>query len=109
MSRFSKLALAALTLGMGVFVAGCQSDAAAQAPASHEMASNAAQCDKCQVTWVKEASHVGGKQGAIVQYNWTKRDACPDCKGAVANFFDTGKLEHACKACGGNMAACEGH
>jgi len=108
MLRFSKLAVVALTLGAGFFVAGCQTTGA-QTPASHAMASTAAQCDKCQVTWVKEPSTAGGKQGAIAQFNWVKRDACPDCKGAVATFFETGKLAHSCKACGGNMAACDAH
>ena len=108
MLRFSKLAVAALTLGAGFFVAGCQTGGA-QTPASHEMASNAMQCDKCQIAYVKTPSTAGGKQGAITQYNFVRHDACPDCKGAVATFFDTGKLEHSCKACGGNMAACEGH
>ena len=32
---------------------------------------------------------------------------CPDCKGAVQNFFATGNLKHECSACGGNMKACE--
>ena len=71
------------------------------------MASNAVQCDKCQITYVKTPA--GSRDTPVMQYNWVKRDACPDCKDAVTSFFNTGKLEHTCKSCGGNMAACEGH
>ena len=60
------------------------------------------------MTWVKERQG-GGKPGGVVQYNWAKHDACPDCKNAVSNFFATGNLKHDCKAYGGNLAACEGH
>ena len=66
-------------------------------------------CTKCEVTWVKLPSTAGGKQGAVTQYSWSKRDACPDCKDAVSNFFATGKLAHACKTCGDSMKICDTH
>lgn len=34
---------------------------------------------------------------------------CPDCENAVAHFFKTGKLEHACSTCGGEFVHCTAH
>lgn len=101
-----KTGLLGLSLGAGLLLVGCQSGGA-QAPASHEMASNAVQCDKCQVTWVKVPTDNG--KGRIVGYTSRKQMECPDCKDAVSNFFATGQLKHTCSACGGNMAPCEAH
>jgi hypothetical protein len=106
-SRFSKLALAALTLGTGFIVAGCQSENANDMT-SHEMGSKAAHCDKCETTWV-QTSAPSAKGSPILAYTANKHMVCPDCKDAVSNFFATGNLKHECKTCGGNMAACEGH
>lgn len=103
-----KSGLVGLTLGTGLLLVGCQSGGA-PAPASHEMASNAVQCDKCQVTWVKYPITGGGKGQQIIGYGTRKQMECPDCRSAVSNFFATGNLKHDCKACGGNMAVCEAH
>jgi len=105
MSGLKKLFVGTFVVGGTLLVAGCQE----QAPPSHTMAATAARCDKCNVTWVQEPNTAGGKQGAVTTYNWAKKDACPDCKNAVDTFFATGNLQHSCKACGGNMTACEGH
>lgn len=102
--RHSVLKIGAIGLALTavpLFV-GCQT-----APATHTMASEAVQCDTCKVTWVKVPQH-RGKSG-IVSYSSIKKMECPDCRNAVQNFFETGKFEHACKACGGNMARCEAH
>ena len=101
-----KQSLLGLSLGTVLLLAGCQSGGSAQAPASHEMASNAVQCDKCQVTWV-QTPITSGKGGAVTGFQPRKQMVCPDCKDAVSNFFATGNLKHDCKACGGNMAICE--
>jgi len=97
-----------LTLGAGLLLVGCQSDGSqTQASPSHEMASSAVACDKCQTTWVKMP--IENQKGRLVAYSSRKEMACPDCKDAVSNFFATGKLEHTCKTCGGNMTICEAH
>lgn len=102
-----KIGLLGLSLGAGLLLVGCQSGGA-KAPASHEMASDAAQCDKCKVTWVKvPITPGGGKSDRIIGYTSRKQMVCPDCKDAVSNFFATGNLKHDCKACGGNMTICE--
>ena len=106
MFRFWKLALAGVTMGAGLLVAGCQEKAAPAEAAG--VAPDAVRCDKCQVVWVKTAQPVS-KGSPIVAYRETKTMECPDCRGAVTNFFTTGRLEHTCKACGGNMAICEAH
>lgn len=115
MFRFTRMTLAALTLGTGLILAGCQSDgkpspnAIAGTPSTEGIA-----CDECEVTWVKTPNvgntSPGGKGSmGITGYSSRKRMACPDCKRAVANMFATGKFEHTCTACGGNMTGCAVH
>ena len=73
-------------------------------------AEQAVTCPKCETTWVKETQAVGsaGRSNTYVIRN-TKKTTCPDCETAVANFFATGKLAHACKSCGVEMKACKTH
>lgn len=106
MFSFLKNGLFGLTLGTGLLLVGCQSGGA-EAPPSHEMAANAVQCDKCQMTWVRSPIDAG--KGHIVGYTSHKQMECPDCKDAVSNSFATGNLKHECKACAGNMAICDAH
>jgi uncharacterized UBP type Zn finger protein len=63
-------------------------------------------CDTCKVTYVKMPIT---QKGRIIGYSTRKEMECPMCKDAVTNFFQTGKLEHTCTACGGNMSICEAH
>ena|ERR1035437_3182805 len=97
-----KIGVVGLGLVGGVLLVGCQT-----APATHAMASDAVQCDMCKVTWVKVPHHTG--RSGIVGYSSFKQMECPDCRNMVMNFFETGKLEHTCKACGGNMTICQSH
>lgn len=113
MFRFSKMALAGLALGAGLVLAGCQSGGK---PSPNAMtgtpSTQAIACDKCKVTWVKvpNTPSPGGKGSmGITGYTTRKQMVCPDCKGAVENLFATGKFEHTCSACGGNMSGCAVH
>lgn len=101
----SQLKIGTLCLGLGTLLAlvGCQSN---NSP-THAMSNTAARCDACKTTWVPMFTTDGYTP---VGYRETEeRMECPDCKGAVSNFFATGNLEHHCKACGGNMTPCKGH
>ncbi len=73
-------------------------------------AEQAVTCPKCETTWVKEQQLVGspGRSNTYVVRSRQKM-TCPDCKSAAANFFATGKLQHACPSCGTDMKACEKH
>ena len=104
----SSLKIGMLGLGLSALLAlaGCQSSGQAAAAPSHEMEPMAARCDGCKVTIVKTKVYNGRNS---FTFRDTSKMECPDCKDAVENFFATGKLQHACKACGGNMVACEGH
>jgi hypothetical protein len=106
MFRFSKLSLAALTVGAGLLVAGCAAD---NKPPQSTLApsTQGVTCTKCQVTWVKVPTDNG--KGRIVGYTSRKEMVCPDCKDAVTNFFTTGKFQHTCKTCGDSMEICEAH
>ncbi len=112
MFRFTKIAVAALTLGTGLVLGGCQSnkpspDAMTGTPSSEGIA-----CDKCKTTWTKVPTMASGPRGrgyAITGYSDRKQMVCPECKSMVENMFATGKLEHTCTACGGNMAGCAVH
>src|SRR5215203_3840211 len=106
LKRFS---LAAVVLGAGLFAAGCQANGAAPAN-STVAATQAANCSKCQVTWVKQpVTAGGGKDWRVLGYTSRKSHECPDCRSAAGNFFTTGKLEHTCKTCGDALEACEAH
>lgn len=105
MFGLSKLALASLALGMGLFTVGCASNTPPQS--SLAPSTQGVTCTKCQVTWVK-VPRTNGK-GRIIGYTSRKEDICPDCMDAVTAFFNTGKLQHTCKTCGGTMEICEAH
>lgn len=111
MLRFTKTILAGLTVGAGLILAGCQSDGKPSPNAMRGTPStDGIACDKCKVTWVKvPITPGGGKDNRIIGYTSRKQMVCPDCNSAVANMFATGKFEHTCKACGGNMRACAVH
>lgn len=64
----------------------------------------AASCPKCETTWVTRPDTVG----KVTVYRTEKKMKCEDCTSAVANFFKTGKLAHACKTCG-DINACKVH
>lgn len=104
----SQLKMGMLGLGLSAVLAlaGCQSGGAASAAPSHEMAADAVHCDGCKTITVRTPVYNGK---TMKTYRESERMQCPDCKDAIENFFSTGKLEHHCKACGGNMVACEGH
>ena len=92
-------------LGLAVLLSGCTADGSN--PQAKESAAPAVACSKCEVTWVKVPTY--GNKAAATAYTTQKSHVCPDCKGAVDNFFATGKLEHTCKTCGDTMEACEAH
>jgi hypothetical protein len=84
---------------MGVALASCTSMHAPHPTA----AENAVMCDKCKTTWVVRNSPVGR---GLVSYTREKVMVCPDCKSAVQNWLETGKLKHSCSHCKGRMT-CE--
>lgn len=106
MFHFSKRSFAGLTLGAGLLLAGCATD---NKPAQSSLTESpqGVMCSMCKVTWVKVPTDNG--KGRIVGYTTKKQMVCPDCKDAVSNFFDTGKLQHTCKTCGDSMDVCEAH
>ena len=105
--RFFASISAGLVLGAAALLPGCQSD---NTPPQSTLvaATQGVTCTKCQTTWVK-VPYTSGARYKVTSYTWAKRDACPDCKNAVDNFFATGKLEHACKTCGESMEVCRTH
>ena len=108
MLRGLKLVLAGLTLGSGMFVGGCMSNSKPSPDAMAGTPSNdAVACDKCKVTFVKNPET--NQKGRVIGYTEKKQMVCPECKSAAENMFATGKMEHTCKACGGNMTACAVH
>ena len=104
----SPLKIGMLGLGLSALLAlaGCQSSNEAAAGPSLETPGMGVHCDGCKVTWVKTPTY---SRTTGMGYHETQKMECADCKDAVSNFFATGKLEHSCKACGGNMIPCEGH
>ena len=113
MFRFTSFVLAALSLGV-VGAGGCQSnhsegymhkpspDAMAGTPTDQGVA-----CDKCETVWVHNPEV--NQKGHVVGYSDKKQMTCPDCRSMAENFFTTGKMEHTCNACGGNMSGCAMH
>ena len=61
-------------------------------------------CPSCKVVWVEmldfdDPYRMSTSPGRVME--------CPDCERAAVGFFETGKLEHSCKACGGELVHCE--
>ncbi|HSI32727.1 MAG TPA: hypothetical protein VK986_03975 [Tepidisphaeraceae bacterium] len=95
MFRTSKRRIAGLVaIGGAALLAGCQDTGVARDPAG-PMPEKGVMCSKCQITYLESPL----AKGSPFKYT-TEKMECPDCKSAVANFFATGKLEHACKTCG---------
>ena len=104
-----KLSLVGVSALAATLLAGCASEAARHpTAAATTQSTQAVRCEKCQVTWTQAPNDVG--KGRIVGYTSRKTMVCPDCRGAVENFFATGKLEHTCQTCGPDaMQLCEAH
>jgi hypothetical protein len=103
MFQLMKISMQGLALGVGIFLAGCQSSEMPMA-ASHTMSSKAVQCDKCKTTILNAPSTVaGGQRESITVYGQSKAAMCPQCCDAAKKYFTTGKLEHTCTACGSSM------
>ena len=75
---------------------------ATNAPTATVQQEQAVTCAKCRMVWVRRLEHIG----KTTVYRNVKAMECPDCKSAVANFFTTGKWQHACATCGENLAEC---
>jgi hypothetical protein len=102
MSRFATLT----ALVLFAIAAGCQPHEEKPPQSSLASTSEGVMCTKCQAVWVQTPRT---EKGRIVEYSTSNQMVCPDCKDAVANFFDTGKLEHTCKTCGDSMEICKAH
>jgi hypothetical protein len=116
MRRFTTIPLALLALGAFAFVGGCESmgghsEGHMHKPSPNAMAGtptdNAMACSKCDVVFVK--SPETNQKGRVVGYSQKQQMVCPDCKSHAENFFSTGKMEHTCSSCGGNMMGCAMH
>lgn len=101
-----RMGLLGLSVGASLLAFGCQSSGEKSASSANLASTQAVTCDACKVTYVKMPIEA---KGSIVGYSSRKQMECPMCKDAVTNFFQTGKLEHTCSACGGNMSICEAH
>src|SRR5688572_20025975 len=91
----TKMLLAGLALGGAALLGGCQDTGGGHAHKAGAMPEKGVMCAKCQITYFESPA---GK-GSPVKYATSKME-CPDCKSAVAAYYSTGKLEHACKTCG---------
>lgn len=63
-------------------------------------------CPKCEMVWVEMTDFDDPYRMSTVPGQVMK---CPDCENAVVHFFKTGKLEHACSTCGGELVHCKAH
>lgn len=99
----------AFAVGVLTVALGCQPTqptmAATRAVVSTP-ADQAVTCDKCKTVWVMQSRR---NFKGMITYTRKPKMVCEDCASAAGNFFRTGKLEHTCRTCGGNLEACEGH
>ena len=109
MLRTWKTGLMALGMAGALALAGRSSEggAATQPVRAGVPSTQGVTCSKCQVTYVQVPTNDG--KGRFQGYTTRKDMECPDCKTAVENFFETGKLQHACTYCQGTMEVCESH
>lgn len=106
MTTLDRVVKLSLVIALVTFMAACQA-VGTKGPVTGEVSSQAVRCDKCQITWVKVPTN--DPKGRFIGYSDKKVMECPECHSAVANFFSTGKLQHSCNSCGGNLAICESH
>ena len=112
MLRVAMLSFSGLSLAAVLFLVGCQGAGNKPSPGAiaGTPSTDAVACDKCKVVWTKTPITAGGgKEHAIAGYTTQKQMVCPECRSAVHNMFTTGKFQHTCTACGGNMEACAEH
>ena len=99
MFRFSKLVLAGLTLGIGLLVAGCASNATAEKSATTPLAVRGGMyCPKCETVWVSEMVGQGTK---VARLRSRREMTCPTCDAMAASYLaDEGKaVLHECPEC----------
>jgi hypothetical protein len=95
----AKLVVAALTLGVGLAVGGCQSSSSNSAHASK----GGVVCDRCKVADVRTPYTVPSYEGPrTVGFLTTKSLECANCREGAEAYATTGKLDPVCKTCGGN-------
>ena len=100
-----------LTMHTGVMVGlvaalvGCQSQHDRGRDVSDTEA-RAVMCAKCETVWTDRIDLNDPYARTVRPERVT---VCPDCESAVASFFKTGKLEHTCRACGGEIRHCTVH
>ncbi len=96
--RIAGVAGASLVLGLS----GCTTANAGANPGS---TATAVLCPTCETVWVRQRRQIN----KTTFYTTGKRMSCPECSSAVETFFKTGKLQHTCATCGGNLAPCKAH
>jgi hypothetical protein len=103
-----KKIVAGIVVGVAALLAaGCQDTGGGHANhmTGAGVSDKAVMCSKCQVTYFQDSL---GK-GSPVKYTSSKME-CPECKSAAENYFATGTMAHACKACGPDaLTVCELH
>lgn len=99
--KLSWLAIAAAASGL-VLAGGCATPPS-NASAASGGEDKAVICSKCETVWVQRPHRTGKSD---VTYRREKQTVCPDCQTAATAFFQSGKLESACQACGGTLARC---
>lgn len=102
LKKTAMFGLMSLVAALFLASAGCQSTGSGSTTAAE---TKAIMCDKCKTVFI---SNPAAAQ-RFSFYSPAKAMSCPDCKSAVANYFATGKLEHTCKTCGGDLQPCEFH
>ena len=105
-----KTGLTGIGMTAALVLAGCAStggSSGARPAAAGATSTQGVACSKCQVTYVQVPAN--NPKGRFVGYTSRKDMECPDCKTAVQNFFETGKLQHACTHCQGTMEVCDAH
>ena len=109
MFRTMTTGLMVLGASTALLLAGCASGGSpgAAGRATAGPSTQAVACSKCKVTYVKVPTN--DAKGRFVGYTNRQTMECPGCKTAVENFFQTGKLQHACTHCEGTMEVCNSH
>ena len=97
----TRLIGAATLVGILPLLIGCQMPASG----GDDTSTRALICVKCETVWVERVD----LNEPYVTFRPEKTTVCPDCESAIATFFKTGRLEHTCGTCGGQIKHCEVH
>ena len=94
----------AAVLSFIVMLAGCRGPGRAGERVEQDRPQAVVVCRKCETIW---PHYKGPHARRLTPWKSPSNMKCPDCETAVVTFFKTGRFQHSCKTCGGQLLHCK--